>query len=98
MSPSGRTIIRFENDKQNLAPNKEAEALANTESDTEQVRKSESEVRKSESDTPTGEVRASEPHRTHQVYALFFGFYASMFYRVWVVMGFIRYFHTFLGK
>ena len=52
--------------------------------DTEQVRV---QVRKSESDSPNGQVRASTPHRTHQVLTLFYGRNAIMFYRLWVFMG-----------
>ena len=52
-----RTIIRFENDKQNLTPNKEAKALENTEPNTEQVRKSES---KSESESPKVRARYTD--------------------------------------
>ena len=52
--------------------------------DTEQVRVR---VRMSESDSPNGQVRASTPHRTRQVLALFYGRNAIMFYRLWVFMG-----------
>lgn len=52
----------------------------------------------SEPDTPTGQARPSTPHRTHQVFSLFLGFYIIMFYRLWVVMGLCGYFHAFLCK
>ena len=42
--------------------------------------------------------RARLPEAPPQVFLLFFGFYATMFYLLWVIMGFVRYFHAFLGK
>ena len=38
------------------------------------------------------------PRHPRKFFLLICGFYATMFYRVWVVMGSVRYFHAFVGK
>ena len=52
----------------------------------------------SEPDNPTGQARPSTPHRTHQVFTLFLGFYVIMLYRMWVCVGLCGCFHSFLCK
>ena len=38
------------------------------------------------------------PRHPRKCFLLICGFYATMFYRIWVVMGSVRYFHAFMGK
>ena len=38
------------------------------------------------------------PRHPRKCFLLICGFYATMFYRIWGVMGFVRYFHAFMGK
>ena len=38
------------------------------------------------------------PRQPRKCFLLICGFYATMFYRIWVVMGSVRYFHAFMGK
>ena len=38
------------------------------------------------------------PRHPRKCFLLIYGFYATMFYRIWVVMGSVRYFHAFMGK
>ena len=38
------------------------------------------------------------PRHPRKCFLLLYGFYATMFYRIWVVMGSVRYFHAFMGK
>lgn len=47
-------------------------------------------------DTP--ETRGWTPDPTLQVNSLFSGFYINLLYRNWLVMGFVRYFHAFMGN
>ena len=45
-----------------------------------------------------GESEPDCPRHPRKCFLLICGFYATMFYRVWVVMGSVRYFHAFMGK
>ena len=45
-----------------------------------------------------GEPEPDCPRHPRKFFLLICGFYATMFYRIWVVMGFVRYFHAFMGK